>query len=79
MQLNISPELEAKLVRLAADQGRDAESVVLEAIERLVSYDEWFHAKVGRGIDAANRGETVSHAEVGKRLEEDIDARLNRP
>jgi predicted transcriptional regulator len=79
MEVNISPELEARIAHLAAEQGRDAESIVLEAVERLVSYDEWFHAKVDRGVAAADGHELLSHEEVGKRLEEHIDARLNRP
>ena len=79
MQLNLSPEMEARLARIAANQGRDAESVVLDAVERLLSYDEWIHTKVKHGIASADRGETLSHEEVGRRLEERIDARMNRP
>jgi predicted transcriptional regulator len=79
MQVDLSPELEAKLTRLAADQGRDALSIVLEAVERLISYDEWFHAKAKQGAAASDRGEMLNHEEVGKRLEDRIEARLNRP
>jgi hypothetical protein len=36
MEVPLSPELQAKLDRMAAEQGRDAESLVHEAVDRLV-------------------------------------------
>jgi predicted transcriptional regulator len=69
MEVNISPELEAKLNRKAAQQGRDSQSLVQEAIERLVSYDEWFSREVERGLAAADRGEFLEHEEVGKLID----------
>ena len=69
MELRLSPELEAKLDRVAAQQGRDTQSLVHEAVERLVNYDEWFIREVEKGMAEAERGETLSHEEVGARLE----------
>jgi len=46
MEVNLSPELEAKLNLKAAEQGRDIQSLVLEAIEHLVTHDEWFFRQV---------------------------------
>jgi predicted HicB family RNase H-like nuclease len=46
MEVNLSPELEAKLNRKAAQQGRDIQTLVQEAIERLVGYDEWYFRQV---------------------------------
>ena len=66
MEVNLSPELEAKLNRKAAQQGRDSQSLVQEAVERLVSYDEWFIREVERGLAAADRGDFVEHEEIGK-------------
>jgi predicted transcriptional regulator len=42
------------------------EALVIEAVERLVDYDEWFTREVGKGISAADRGESVDHAEIKK-------------
>jgi hypothetical protein len=42
-------KFKAKLNRLAAQQGRNAESLVHEAVERLVDYDEWFRAELKKG------------------------------
>jgi len=66
MEVNLSPELEAKLKRKAVEQGRDSQALVREAVERLVSYDEWFINEVEKGLAAAERGEFVDHEEVAK-------------
>ena len=41
MEVRLNPELQAKLTRLATEQGRDSEALVVEAVERMVNYDEW--------------------------------------
>jgi predicted transcriptional regulator len=69
MEVNLTPELEAKLNRKAAQQGRDSQSLVQEAVERLVSYDEWFLREVQKGLASADRGEFVDHEEVGKLID----------
>jgi predicted transcriptional regulator len=65
MEVRLNPDLQAKLVQLASQQGRDAEALVMEAVERLVNYDEWFIREVEKGIAAADRGEFIEHGEVG--------------
>jgi predicted transcriptional regulator len=62
--------LQAKLSRLAVQQGRRTEALVVEAVERLVSYDEWFLREVQKGLAAADRGELVDHDEVRKLIDE---------
>jgi predicted transcriptional regulator len=49
MEIELSPELQAKLDRIAPQQGRDSKSLVHEAAERLVGYDEWFICQVETG------------------------------
>jgi predicted transcriptional regulator len=49
MEVELSPELQAKLDRIASQQGRDSKSLVHEAVERLVGYDEWFICQVETG------------------------------
>lgn len=46
MEVRLDPEIEARLSRVAAQQGRDAELLAQEAIERFLEYDEWFIAEV---------------------------------
>ena len=55
--------------RVAAEQGRDAETLVQEAVERLVDYDEWFLREVEKGLAAADRGESIEHDDVLKMIE----------
>jgi predicted transcriptional regulator len=67
MEVRFNPNLQEKLTRLASEQGRDSEALVVEAVERLVNYDEWFLQEVEKGLAAADRGEFVDHEDV-KRL-----------
>jgi predicted transcriptional regulator len=66
MNVNFPPDVQAKLDRDAAQQGRDAESLVQEAVERLLDFDEWFARQVEDGLSAADCGEFVEHDEIGK-------------
>jgi len=70
IEINFSPELEAKLDRIATQQGRDAQALVREAVERLLDYDEWFSREIEKGLEQIDSGEVLEHDEVGKRLEE---------
>jgi predicted transcriptional regulator len=68
MQVHLSPELESQLNRMAAEQGRNAESLVSEAVQRLVEevsgHNEWFVREVEAGLSAADRGEFIEHDAV---------------
>jgi predicted transcriptional regulator len=68
MEVDLEPDVEAKLTRLAAERGCDAEMLAREAIERFVGYDEWFIGEVEKGLAQIDRGETLSHEEVGARI-----------
>ena len=70
MEVTLSPDLQAKLARIARDRGTDAEAVAREAIEQLVDYDDWFVREVEKGMTQIERGEVLSHEEVGTRLRE---------
>ena len=69
MEVHLSPDLQAKLTRLATQQGRDSESLVLEAVERMVNYDEWFLQEVQKGLAAADRGELIDHEDIRKLID----------
>jgi len=78
MEINLSPELQAKLDRIASQQGRDSESLVHEAVERLVGYDEWFIRQVEKGLAQIDRGEVLEHEEVAARMEHLITQKQRR-
>ena len=70
MDVPLNPELQEKIRRLAAQQGRASEALIAEALERMVNYDEWFLREVDKGLAAADRGELVDHAEVRKMIDQ---------
>jgi len=67
----------SKLNRIAGHRGSDAELLAREAIECFVNYDGWFILEVEKGL-AADRGELLTHDEVGTRLEKLIAAKQPR-
>jgi predicted transcriptional regulator len=69
MEVHLNPDMQAKLSRLAAAQGRNTEALVQEAIARLVDYDESFIREVEKRVASAGRGNLLTHEEVGTRLE----------
>lgn len=70
MEIPLNPDLQTKLNRLAAQQGRPTEALVAEAVERMVNYDEWFLGEVQKGIAAADHGDLIDHDEVRKIINE---------
>jgi predicted transcriptional regulator len=66
MEVNIGPDLQAKLARLVTVRGRDTQALVQQVIERFVDYEEWFLREVEKGLAAADRDELIDHEEIGK-------------
>jgi len=69
MEVNFTPDLQAKLTRLASEQGRDTQALVREAVEHMVNHDEWFIREVEKGLAAADRVELIEHEEIGKLID----------
>lgn len=69
MEVSLTADVQAKLSRLAAERGRDAEALAREAIERFVDYDEWFVNEVEKGLAQIAQGKVLTHEEVGAHLE----------
>jgi predicted transcriptional regulator len=65
MEVPLTPDLQAKLNRLASQQGRASESLAMEAIERMVNFDSYFLTEVEKGIAAADRDEWLSVTRSG--------------
>jgi predicted transcriptional regulator len=78
MEVNLNPDVQSKLARLAAESGRDAEALAREAIERFVDYDEWFVNEVEKGLEQVARGEVLTHEEVGARLKKSLAEKKSR-
>jgi predicted transcriptional regulator len=69
MNLQVPPELEAKLTRLAAETGRTVDEVALELLATSMDHDEWFRAEVEKGRVAAREGRLLEHDDVAARLD----------
>jgi len=68
MEVHFPPELEAKLVRSAAEQGRNPVEVVQDIVARHLDEETRFVEAVKRGEEALRRGEYLTHEQVGERL-----------
>lgn len=75
MELHLTAEAEAKLNDLARRTHRGTDGLLEEAVDHLVTYNEWFERRVRNSQAAVARGETVSDDEVRAWLE----ARVNYP
>jgi predicted transcriptional regulator len=61
--------MQARLAHLAAQQGRNSDELVQDALTRYLEEEARFVEAVTLGEDALERGEYLTHEEVGKRLE----------
>ena len=69
MQVHLTPEQQARLVELAARDGRSPEQLVREALDRFLDADADFVEAVMKGLASLDRGEGLTHEEVGKRID----------
>lgn len=67
MEVHLTPE--AKLFRVAGEQGRSTETLIQEAVERLLDYDEWFVREVDKGLAAADGGQFIEHSEIRRLID----------
>jgi predicted transcriptional regulator len=68
MNLQVPPELEAKLTRLAAETGRTADEVALDLLASSIDHDEWFRTEVEKGRASAREGRLLEHDDVAARM-----------
>ncbi len=69
MELHFTPEQEATLVQAAARQGRDPDELVRQILARYFDEENRFINAVKCGEQALERGEHLTHEQVGQRLE----------
>jgi predicted transcriptional regulator len=68
MEVHVTGELEAKLARSAAEQGRNPDEVVQDVLTHYFEEQARFVEVVRRGEEALQRGEYLTHEQVGQRL-----------
>jgi predicted transcriptional regulator len=69
MELHLTAELEAKLTKSAARQGRNPDELVQDVVARYLEEEARFVEAVKLGEDALQRGEYLTHEQVGERLQ----------
>jgi predicted transcriptional regulator len=69
MEVHFPPELEAKLSQSAGRRGLGPDEWVREVVTRYLDEESHYVEAVKRGEEALERGESLTHDEVGKRLE----------
>ena len=68
MEIQFSPELQAKLDRAAAENRSKADEYVQELVERYVDHDTWFRQQVRVGLDQLDSGKFLSEEEMDQRI-----------
>jgi predicted transcriptional regulator len=68
MEVHLTPEQEAELSKLATRKGRNANELAEEVIGFYLEHEARFIEAVKRGLESLDRGEYVSHEEVGARI-----------
>jgi predicted transcriptional regulator len=69
MEVHFTPEQEAQLSKIATTTGTDAEQLVKEAALRLLQEETRFVEAVKLGETQLDRGEYLTHEEVGESIE----------
>ncbi len=67
MEVHFTPDQQARLIQFASQLGKDAEQVVLDAVDHLLN-DARYVEEVRKGFASLDRGEFVEHEEVGSRI-----------
>ena len=69
MEVHVTGDLEAKLTRSAARQGRNPDDLVQDVLASHFEEEARLIEAVKRGEDAFERGEYLTHEQAGQRLQ----------
>jgi predicted transcriptional regulator len=67
MDIEFNPDLQARLAQRAAQQGIQLKEVVQDVVARYFEEEDRFVESVKRGEAALERGESMTHEQVGGR------------
>jgi predicted transcriptional regulator len=68
VEVDFSPETEAKLQQAAKENGSASAEYVRQLVEHYLDYDAWFRQKVNKGLEQLDSGQYLTHEEVGQRI-----------
>jgi len=69
MEVHFNSDLQTKLNQVAAENSSDADGYVQQLVENYLDHDVWLRRKVKKGLEQLDRGEYLTHKEVGQRIE----------
>ena len=69
MEVSLTPDVEAKLNRIASQAGKGPDQIVRELVVNYLDHDEWFRQEVGKGLASLDQGKSVSDEEVRHQME----------
>jgi predicted transcriptional regulator len=69
MEIHLTSEQEAQLLRVALHEGKPVEQILTESAAYVLRENGRFLAAVEKGIAAAERGEFIEEAEMDARVE----------
>jgi predicted transcriptional regulator len=69
MEVHLNPELQARVDQAAKANNRSPEEYVQQLVEHYVGHDVWFREQVKKGLDQLDRGEFLTHHQMGARIE----------
>lgn len=69
MEARLNAELQAKVERAAAENQSEPAEYVEKLVESYVEHDAWFRQRVKQGLEQLDRGEFLTHEEMGARIE----------
>ena len=69
MEVHFTPELQAKLDRVAAETSRRVDDYVQQLVDNYLDHDVYFRHKVTASLVKLDNGEFLTHEEVGARLD----------
>lgn len=69
MEVQFTPDLEARLAQHAARQCLSPDELVRDVVTRYFQEEDRFIEAVKRGEAALERGESLTHEQVGERLQ----------
>ena len=68
MEVHFNPDLQARLTQRATQEGRNLDETVQDVVARYFEEEDRFIEAVRRGEAALDRGEFLTHEQVGDRL-----------
>ncbi len=70
MEVHLKPELQERVDRAARENNSGPAEYVQQLVEHYVDHDVWFREQVKTALHQLDRGEFLTHKEMGVRIEQ---------